>query len=88
MDNTTIEQKNGPLAKGFNAEQNKLYSQIFEYCVMFDITDDMNKQNETFDMIKRIIEMDNIDYCSKLFKIHALIGTSQCFENYMNKLRS
>lgn len=76
------------LATGFNAEQNELYSQSLGYCGAFDITNDKNKQDENLAVIKMIIDMENIDYFSKLDKIYTLLCTNIGFKAYLQRVLS
>lgn len=71
------------LMYGFNEEQYNFYSQNLGYCGEEDITDNEERQEESLNVLKMILDMENITYYQKLKKIKALLDTNVGFKAYL-----
>lgn len=63
--------------RGFTEEERLEYDIVKGYCWRFETENDVDAQQRVYNLIKSILQNDNIDYISKLDKIKIIVDTNR-----------
>lgn len=75
------------LKRGLNPDEEKEYDQVLGVCSHIETDDNNEYQERLFNLIKSIIDNQNLDYISKLEKLNILLTTNKSLELYSNSWR-
>ena len=75
------------LKRGLNPDEEKEYDQVLGVCSHIETDDNNEYQERLFNLIKSIIDNQNLDYISKLEKLNILLTTNKSLELYRNSWR-
>lgn len=75
------------LKRGLNPDEEKEYDQVLGVCSHIETDDNNEYQERLFNLIKSIIDNQNLDYISKLEKLNILLTTNKSLELYSNLWR-
>ena len=74
------------LDNGLNKSDKIEYDSILGLCSLFDTENDIEAQNKLYGLIKSIIDNENVDYLSKLYKIEILLNMNKSLKEYHNEM--
>ena len=74
--------ENFRLKRGLNPDEEKEYDQVLGVCSHIETDDNNEYQERLFNLIKSIIDNQNLDYISKLEKLNILLTTNKSLELY------
>lgn len=70
------------LKRGFNLEEEKEYDQVLGYCSHIETDNNIEYQQRLFNVIKSIVDNNNLDYISKLEKLNILLTTNKSLNEW------
>ena len=71
--------------RGFTKEEKIEYDILTGYCWRFETEDDVDAQQRVYNLIKTILQNDNIDYISKLDKIKTIVDTNRSLMKFFKR---
>lgn len=74
------------LKKGFNQEEEKEFDQVFSFCSSSETENNIEYQGRLFNVIRSIIDNNELDYISKLEKLNVLLATNKSLRSYKKSL--
>lgn len=74
------------LNNGLNESDKLEYNSVLGLCSLFDTRNNIEAQNKLYDLIKSIIDNENVDYLSKLYKIEMLLNMNKSLKEYHNEM--